>query len=86
MLINRYIKDIYEKKVENESRERERERERETRFAWKLIFLALRQKLLFPLTGVGQFDHQTNPLPPLPPHPLVFPKMYLLEGGLQSYE
>ena len=29
MLINRYIKDIYEKKVENESRERERERERE---------------------------------------------------------
>ena len=26
MLINRYIKDIYEKKVENESRERERER------------------------------------------------------------
>ena len=30
MLINRYIKDIYEKKVENESRERERERERDS--------------------------------------------------------
>ena len=30
MPINRYIKDIYEKKVENESRERERERERDS--------------------------------------------------------